>query len=97
MTVNDVVLRNGIKEDNERIGVVLQCVHIKVPDEIVSENLVGVYWMPSPFGASGIGVNWFGSVVVDGFENGVVDGVCGGLDINDGFWLGSVFVLEEKC
>jgi hypothetical protein len=74
----------------------LKCVYIKVPGEIVSEDLIGVYWIPTPFGTAGIGVNEFGSVVVDGIENGIVDGVCGGMDINDCFWLGSVFVLKEK-
>jgi len=52
--------------------------------------------MPTPFGATGIGVNGFGRVMVDGTENGIMDGVCGGVDIYDGLWLRSEFVLEEE-
>ena len=63
----------------------MQCVNIKVSGEVVSENLIGVYWMTAPFCATGIGVDGFGGVVVDGFENGIVNGVCGGLDIYYGF------------
>jgi len=68
-----------------------------VPGEIVSEDLIGVHWIPAPFSAAGIGIDRFGSVVVDGIGNGIVDGVGGSLDIYDGLWLRSVFVLEEKC
>ena len=74
----------------------MKCVHIIVTSEVVSEDLTGVYWMPAPLGAAGIGVDGFGGVVMDLPEYSIMDGVDGGLDIYDGPWLGRVFVLKEK-
>jgi hypothetical protein len=96
LPVYDVVLRNSIQDDDECVGVVLKCIYIEIPGEIVSEDLIGVDWIPTPFGTAGIGVNGDGSVMVDGFKNSVVDGVGGGTNINDGLRLLSVFVLEEE-